>query len=199
MYESTSWGDYPDERASLPMGDLRPRMAGLNYAPNLGPVGAGAGYYPGSVLEDGRALSYLGYLDPDIVFDLTNGYDTTGSAAGDMQGEGKGAWLREFRMAVEAFQKDVGIEADGWIGPITRGAILAAVARKNAQEMPSPLPIPPPPIPIPNQPSNPSLPSIPSHPSAQNVSARTDNTKRNVLIGAGVVGGLGLLYFLMKD
>jgi Putative peptidoglycan binding domain len=97
----------------------------LDYQPSLGPVGSGAGYWPGDVRADALALDFLGCPI------ATAATPSTGTQSGDMSTL-SGAWDPNFRGAVGAFQAKAGISADGWIGPSTRTVLAQAVATQNA-------------------------------------------------------------------
>lgn len=205
---SAGWSEYPDSSiGSLGMlGYLGAigAMGSFAYAPNLGPVGSGASYYPGDTSADAAALNYLGFY-PELYFKSHIG--TEGSQKDDMA-DGAGAWDPTFQTAVKDFQASAsGLTVDGWIGPKTRTALAAAVAVKNASAQPlippgpytppaSPLPTPPAVIPpfVPNVPVGPSpSPVSPSQPAA----AKSDNTLlyAGAAVGAAVLG-LGAYYLL---
>lgn len=211
MYDnSSSWGDYPDERSQLPMGDLDGGM-GLLYVPDLSDPGHGSAYYPGDTRGDAEALNFLGYMTAD---ELAAHVGTTGSAGGDMAARA-GAWNPLFQSALKQYQDIMDLTPDGWIGPVSRRSMLGQVLQKNAllgiDNLPIP-PIPPGPIPIPPGPFPPPGPNVlpgpapgpipippgPSGGGGSNVLAKKDNTLRNVGIGVGVLAGVGLLYYALK-
>lgn len=122
----------PAAPAPAPAGrPITPGLAVLMYVPDVAPVGSAAAgnYFPRSVTEDAKALRFLG---------LNAGNPGGGvSQQSDLQSK-SGAWNPTFQAAVKAFQaspfgKSKGLTADGWIGPNTRTALLAAVETKNAE------------------------------------------------------------------
>jgi hypothetical protein len=175
------WGSYYDERDV--MSGMGGTMAGLSYAPDLGPVGSGAdgSYYPRDTSADAAALNFLGFL-PDPF--LAKHIGTTGSQRGDMS-SGAGAWDPAFQTAVRDFQGTAGLAADGWIGPKTRAGLAAAVGAKNAREAPNAPPQPIPPNLIPGLPSTPG--ASPAAPSAQ-----ASDTIMGIPKTAAIVGGIAL-------
>ena len=205
--DTNGWGEYPDSRDE----EMRPLPSGIGalvtigalgalaYVPDLAAVGSGSAgtYYPRDTSADARALNYLGFF-PDPF--LATHVGTTGSRQGD-SAAAAGAWSPAFQQAVRDFQVVYNLVVDGWIGPATRKSIAVQVAAKNANELPdfpphpNPLPIPVPPNPIP-VPPNPI--PVPPNPGPAPAPAK-DNTIRNVAIGAGALGVLGLGYFLLKD
>lgn len=94
-------------------------MTGLDYQPNLGPVGSGDAYAPGDVTADAMALNYV-----------IGAVDVPPPQQGKY-GPG-GAFDLDFQNAVKEFQLSAGLTGDGWIGPATRKALKAAVDAKNA-------------------------------------------------------------------
>ena len=184
MYDASDqgWGSYYDSGEETGIGDL----GGLDYSPDLEPVGAGASYYPRDTADDAAALAFLGFLSQAA---LAAHVGTTGTQAGDMKSNA-GAWSPPFRAAVLAFQKSAALGADSWIGPNTRRALAAAVAKNNAIEPP----FPPNPGPIVPPGPRPNLDPAPPKPSPK-PAAKTDNT---LLYAGGAVVGVGVLYGLYR-
>ncbi len=163
---------------------------GLDYVPDLAPVGSKSTYFPRSVNADALALTFLG-------FDA--GIPGGGVSQQADMSSGTGAWDPSFRGALTAFQKSVGITADGWIGPQSRTKLKEKVDEKNrtAPNIPAapqaPAPVPPP-SPSNQVPVNPSVPGQPQP--ATGFAALTTGQKAAV-----VAGGLALLgggYYLYK-
>lgn len=157
-------------------------IAGLNYVPDLAPVGSGSAgsYYPRDTSGDAAALNYLGYF-PEPLYKSHKG--TSGSQAADMAAK-TGAWAPDFQQAVRYFQEANGLAADGWIGPATRTKLAALVTAKNAS-------------------GDSSIPTIPVIPTpngggVQPVSAKTSNMGLYLGIGAGLLG-LGGVYWLLSE
>ncbi len=163
---------------------------GLDYVPDLAPVGSKSTYFPRSVTADALALTVLG-VDAGI-------HGGGVSQASDMN-SGTGAWDINFRGAVTAFQKANGLTADGWIGPVTRAKLKERVDEKNrtAPNLPAPT-TPPAPVPPPS-PSNqvPVNPSVPGQPAPAHGFAALSTAQK---VGV-VAGGVALLaggYYLYK-
>lgn len=168
------------------MGDLNcgTTSATCPYVPDLGPVGTGSNYFPRSVDNDAAALNFLGY---------GAGFPGGGVSQAHDMANAEGAWDDTFQEAVKHFQGiNGGLTVDGWIGPATRAALGKAVALANS------LPRSPNALPTPKPPPAPGLaPPVPSPPSAPGV-ASADHTKRNLIIGGGVVAALVAGYFLFS-
>lgn len=200
---NAGWSEYPDHSMGFLM--ALGAMGAFTYLPNLAPVGSGSAYSPGDTSDDAAALNYLGYY-PDPL--LQQHVGTSGSAADDMN-NATGAWDPTFQTAVTDFQSTTpGLTVDGWIGPKTRTAILAAVTAKNAQPSPivpvgpytppaSPIPVPPAVVPpfVPVTPVGPSPLPVQPKPAA---AASSDNTLLYAGAAVGVVVVGALAYYLMK-
>lgn len=165
---------------------------GLQYEPDLAPVGSKATYFPRSVTADAVALTFLG-------FDA--GIPGGGVSQQADMSTGTGAWEPNFRAAVTAFQQANGLTVDGWIGPQTRKTIKLRVDQKNAStpnvpEPPKPTPKEaiPPPSPSNQVPVNPSVPGQPQP--ATGLAALSTGAK--VGIAAGVVAIAAGLWYALK-
>lgn len=195
MYDEASddqgWGGYPDERAGLGAIMGMGGIEGLSYSPDLAPVGNGSSYFPRSVEADCDALEYLGFLKGAVL-------QSYGNQAADMA-QAAGAWDPNFRAAVTAFQQVAPAfgytgKVDGWIGPMTRQALLNAVNAKNASESPvappfvPPLTPPAPGVPPYVPPSTPIVPVLPPSPGVQPAS-----TSSKTSTGLYVAGALAVL------
>ena len=185
-----SMGDLSDFR----MGELVTMGApiGLQYTPDLAPVGSKSTYFPRSVTNDAIALTFLG-------FDA--GVPGGGISQQSDMNSGTGAWEPTFRAAVTAFQKANGLTVDGWIGPATRTLIKTRVDQKNATtpnvpEPPKPTPPSaiPPPSPSNQVPVNPAVPGQPAP--ATGLAALSTGAK--VGIAAGVAAVAAGLYYAFK-
>lgn len=159
------------------------------YTPSLASVGHASAYFPGDVTEDMKALNFLGFL-PDAAFPTLT---STGSQGGD-EAQSAGAWDPAFRGAMGRAQTALGITADTWIGPQSRGALAQAVARHNLD--PRPTPVLPPSVPVtpggvPAQPA--VIPGV--HPASAQA---TDDTLLYVGAGVGALGVAGLLWWALK-
>jgi peptidoglycan hydrolase-like protein with peptidoglycan-binding domain len=170
--------------------------APLIYVPDLFPVGSKSAYFPRDVSQDARALNFLGFLSDNDLNDLT---PSMGSQSADMNNEA-GAWDPLFRGGITRFQAAMGLTVDSWVGPQTRTALAANVARKNA----NPGALPPPPVnpsqPIPVTPGGvPAQPAaIPGVTPASTGGAAGLSTVEMVGIGAAALALGGLAYYAMR-
>lgn len=182
------------------IGNIVQSMGALDYTPDLSDPHVNGEYYPGATGQDAGALFYLGYMTED---DITR--ETTGSRAGDLAVSG-GAWDPKFQDAVRNFQGANGVTpVDGWIGPVTRAALAAAVQAKNLGDQPNTPPFQPPNIPpggLPGQPGqDPNLPPfIPGNgggagPAAGNGAATSGTPWGLLAIGAIAIVAVGALAF----
>lgn len=159
------------------------------YVPDMRPVGHASTYFPRDVTEDMKALNFLGFLPDAVTPTLTS----TGTQAGDIA-QHAGGFDDVFRGAVGRFQTAAGITADTWIGPQTRTALVAAVARHNLD--PQPPRVLPPSVPV-NPGGVPAQPAV--IPGVHPASAHdADDTLMYVGIGAGVLALGGLAWYALK-
>lgn len=106
-----------------------------DYKPDLRPMSdAGAYYYDPSngkhaainVREDAKALRFLGlYL-------AKSGDPGGGNGLSADRNSATGSWYPPLQLSVKQFQTDMGLTADGWLGPQTRKRLGEEVAQINA-------------------------------------------------------------------
>jgi len=174
------------------IGNIVQSMGALDYTPDLSDPHVNGEYYPGETGQDAGALFYLGHMNEG---DITQ--ETTGSRAGDIA-SGAGAWDPTFQNAVRSFQGANGVvPVDGWIGPITRTALAAAVQAKNLGDAPNNGPFQPPNVPpggIPGQPGqDPNLPPFVPPGGGAGPAPAGGNGKAGTPWGLLLLGGVAII------
>jgi hypothetical protein len=142
------------------------------------------------------ALNFVGFMTDQELSD-SQMQPSSGNQTDDIANS-TGAWSSPFRAAVVRFQNVVGLTVDSWIGPATRGALVTAVNTRNAS---GPNALPPPkldplePLVVPVDPG-----AVPVAPNAAPLPGIVNglSTATKVAIGAGVVGLLGLAWYVLK-
>lgn len=159
-------------------------MGAFAYAPSLAPVGtASAGNYdPGNCDQDAAALTYLGF---------PAGTPGGGNGQAADSASGSGAWNPQFQAAVRAFQASANLTQDGWIGPQTRSAILAAVSLKNNSQ-----PAPAPNVVVPITPTVIDVVPVGPLPPGPAAPPKNDNTLLYVGIGLAAASLLATVYLI---
>lgn len=172
------------------LGGIGQIAAPFLYVPDLLPVGNGASYFPRDVIEDAKALNFLGFLD-DAAFAAGSG--SLGSQQADIANE-TGAWDPGFRAAVTRYEAARDLKVDSFIGPQVRTTLAKDVLAKNAAGLP-PVPVPKlPDVIIPIDPGG-----VPGgNKPVPGVQPKADETLLFVGIGGGILALLGVGYLVLK-